>query len=380
VADFTSALYLGIEHASRQLAEWERLTLGKPAALASPPGAPAVERDLAALTGCERALLAPSTLHLFLDLFAILAGMDVSLFVDEGSYPIARWGVERAAARGTPVKTFRRHDAQALRVAIASAGERRPVVVADGFCPGCGMPAPLEEYLQCVSGRGGLVVVDDTQALGIFGHSPGPLFPYGKGGGGSLQFAGIRDRRIVVASSLAKAFGAPVAVLAGSGAVVSEFESRSSTRVHCSPPSAAVIAAAAHAIETNRRWGEVLRRRLALRVARFRRGLCELGLVESEGLFPVQPLRLPGGVDARAVYKALLDRGVETVLHRGSEGNSARISFVLTARHSLSEIDHAVVCLAEMVGRRLRSRWKGGKGNGESIRGSSQPSLAGARR
>jgi len=33
VADFTSALYLGLEHASRRLGEWRQLTLGKPAAL-----------------------------------------------------------------------------------------------------------------------------------------------------------------------------------------------------------------------------------------------------------------------------------------------------------------------------------------------------------
>ena len=52
---------------------WDRLTLGKPAALESPPGAREVEGELAALTGCERAVLAPSTLHLFWDLFGILA-------------------------------------------------------------------------------------------------------------------------------------------------------------------------------------------------------------------------------------------------------------------------------------------------------------------
>jgi 8-amino-7-oxononanoate synthase len=379
VTDFTSALYLGVEHATWQLAEWERLTLGKPAALTSPPGAVAVEEEVAALMGCERALLAPSTLHLFWDLLALLAGRGANLFVDGGSYPIARWGVERAAALGTPVKVFRRHDVKALRVALAATEDKPPIVVADGFCPACGTPAPLLDYLQCVAERDGLVVIDDTQALGVFGHSPGPYAPYGCGGGGSLRLAGIRDRRVVVASSLAKAFGAPVAMLAGADELVSEFESKSATRVHCSPPSAAAIAAAAHALAINRRAGEHLRHRLAQLVARFRQGLWELNLIASSSLFPVQPLRLPAGVDVRAIHEGLLKRGVEAVLHRRSDGREALISFVLTARHSFSEIDHAVACLTDVVGREPRSRWKGAKGNGESIRGSNEalPSLFG---
>ena len=47
--DFTSALYLGFSHESWRMPGWDRLTLGKPAALESPPGAREVERDLAAL-------------------------------------------------------------------------------------------------------------------------------------------------------------------------------------------------------------------------------------------------------------------------------------------------------------------------------------------
>ena len=79
--DFTSALYLGLEHGAARSVRWDRLTLGKPAALEAPPGAREVEGKLAALTGCGRALLAPSTLHLFWDLFGILAKRDVMIFL-----------------------------------------------------------------------------------------------------------------------------------------------------------------------------------------------------------------------------------------------------------------------------------------------------------
>src|ERR1700685_1492684 len=101
--DFTSALYLGFEHASRSLPGWPRLTLGKPAALEEVPGTLQAQRELAAMTGCEQVLLGSSTLHLFCDLFGMLAAPNVAIWIDEATYPIARWGTDRAAALGVPV-------------------------------------------------------------------------------------------------------------------------------------------------------------------------------------------------------------------------------------------------------------------------------------
>jgi 8-amino-7-oxononanoate synthase len=344
VLDFTSALYLGLNHASRCLPGWERLTSGKPAALEDPPGASRVERQLAALIGCERALLATSTLHLFWDLFALLAEAKVNIFLDAGSYPIVRWGVERAACSGTLVKRFRQHDPVDLKRALDSVAGKPPVIVADGYCPGCGSLAPIKEYLAQATARGGFVVVDDSQALGIFGR-PARWTAYGRGGGGSMQHADSTSDRLILGSSLAKAFGVPVAVLAGGSAMVEAFERQSATRVHCSPPSAASITASALALSINNWHGEALRMKLGQLVSHFRQGLRRLGLVAIPGLFPVQPLRLPRHVDAQRVHEALQGRGVEAVLHRGESSKNARISFVLTARHNTHEIDQALAHL-----------------------------------
>jgi 8-amino-7-oxononanoate synthase len=363
VIDFTSALYLGMEHASRSLPGWDRLTLGKPAALEAPAHAQQAETQLAELIGCERALLATSTLHLFWDLFSVLAQRNVNIFLDAGSYPIARWGVERAAASGTVVKSFRQHDPMALQEALDSADGKPPVIVADGYCPGCGRAAPVTEYLRLAAARGGCVVVDDSQALGIFGK-PAPGAPYGSGGGGSMQRAGTSDgrlgshgsmtNRLIVGASLAKAFGVPVAVLAGSVAMVDEFEGKSATRVHCSPPSAAVISAALRALAINRWRGDTLRMRLARQVLRFRRGLRRLGLLAIPGLFPVQPLRLPNHINAETLGEDLSRCGVEAVLNRGERGKNAHISFVLTARHRSLQIEQALGHLEDALAMGIR--------------------------
>lgn len=350
VLDFTSVLYLGLRHPAGALRPWARLTTGVPAATAEPPGAAAVARDVAALQGCRRGSLAPSTLHLFWDLFGLLGEGRPAAFMDEGLYPVGRWGVERAAGRGVPVWPFRHHDPAALRRRVGRApGRRRPIVVADGLCPSCGRPAPIADYLEIARARDGLLILDDTQALGLLGHTPGRSDPYGRGGGGSLRHRGAAGPGVILVSSMAKGFGVPAAVISGDDAVIGDYEARSEVRVHGSPPSAAVIAAARHALEWNARRGDADRRRLARLVGRFRRRLADAGLRAAEGLFPVQTLRMPTAVDAVGLPARLLRLGVRTVLGRGRRPGDARIRLVITARHRGPDIDRAVDALAMAV-------------------------------
>lgn len=349
--DFTSALYLGMRHPSGSLRPWGQLTTGAPAALAEPERADWVAQALAALMGSERGVLGPSTLHLFWDLFGILSGEEVAIYLDAGIYPIARWGIERAAARGVSVKTFPHHDADGLQRRLREDRHRRgrPVVVSDGLCPACGRVAPIAAYLARVRPFGGWLILDDTQALGILGHAPGPGAPYGSGGGGTLRWSGVRGPDLLVVSSLAKGFGVPVAVLSGSTVMVKKIEAASETRVHCSPPSMAVIHAADHALAINRDHGDALRLRLALRVRYFRDRLKEIGLSARGGLFPVQTLIPRPSLDAVALHEDLLRQGIRTALHRNRNGNGARISLIITARHSLHEIDYVVDVLSHVM-------------------------------
>ena len=349
--DFTSALYLGMRHASRSLEPWGQLTTGVPAALAAPPGAASAARALAALQGCERATLAPSTLHLFWDLFGMLAESPVAIYLDAGVYPIARWGVERAAAGGAHVGSFRHHDAEALRGLMRQKTRpgRRTIVVTDGFCPVCGEGAPLADYLEAARAVGGLLIIDDTQAAGVFGESPGRDAPYGKGGGGMLRWHNLKDPHALVVSSLAKGFGVPVAVLAGSAAAVSGFEENSRTRVHCSPPSVATLHALRRALALNRERGDELRLRLARLVRRFRRSLAEMGLAAVGNLFPVQTLDTHGLLDAARLHEQLRGLGIQTVLHQPRRGGGPRLSFVITALHGPADIDAEAVTLASMT-------------------------------
>lgn len=341
--DFTSALYLGLTHPTAALCPWEQFTTGRPAALETNGEAAAVSGALASLTRCEAATLRPSTLHVFWDLFGMI-GRHCRVYLDAGAYAIARWGTERAAGRGIAVTLFPHQDASALRRAIgARGGGARPIVVADGFCAGCGRSAPIADYLSAIEDRNGLLVLDDTQALGLLGASPAFATPYGTGGGGSLRFQAIAGPQVVLIASLAKAFGVPVAMLAGSAATVRCFEAHSETRVHASPPSIAVLHAAAHALSINASAGDARRRLLAARVARFQRRLSARGISTTGGPFPSQTIDTRA-VDARHLHQRLLKAGVRTVL-RSVRGDGAGVTLLITARHPAAAIDCAAATI-----------------------------------
>ena len=347
--DFTSSLYLGMRHPSAALRPWAQLTTGGPAALGSPPEADRVAAALAQLQGCERATLARSTLHAFGDLFEGLAGAGAGLLADAGAYPVARWSVDRVTAKGVQGGTFAHHDPDHLRDTLGRSSWRheRPVVVTDGHCAGCGRPAPLAAYLQVVRRRGGVLAVDDTQALGVLGGGPDDDQPYGRGGGGSLPWAGVSGPDIIVVSSLAKGFGVPMAVISGRDADIAGLERDGPSRAHCSQPSMADVRAAEHALALNRRFGDGLRTRLGSLVLRFRTRMDDLGVPAEGGAFPVQSLPALDDALARWVYRGLLQRGVRVVLQRPLCRPRPHVTFLLRADQRPAEIDAAARALAD---------------------------------
>jgi 8-amino-7-oxononanoate synthase len=85
VLDFTSALYLGLEHPGSSLGSWSQLTTGVPAALSPTPEASMAARELAALQGCGAETLGASTLHLFWNLLGMVPRDSVVMNVDAGT-------------------------------------------------------------------------------------------------------------------------------------------------------------------------------------------------------------------------------------------------------------------------------------------------------
>ena len=222
----------------------------------------------------------------------------------------------------------------------------RPIIVTDGLCPSCGRLAPLPELARAAADYGGHLVVDDTQALGIVGRPAGKSAPLGLGGGGTLAWYGLHGPRVHIGASLAKAFGAPLAVLVGGSAIVGKIAREGATRIHTSPPSMASIAAARSAVSTNATAGDLVRARLSRRIAHLRQGLVGIGARLISALpLPMQVVALPASRSARAVLTALAARKVRALIVEGCGGKPV-LSVILTAQHANAEIDRLIEALA----------------------------------
>lgn len=299
------------------------------------------------MQGLERGVLSPSSLHLFWDIMGKL-GNNTLILADEEVYQIAKWGLERAGCHGARVVYFKHHNPESLRLQLYKQAPYRQlsiIVLTDGWCPHCGKAAPLPAYLALAREYKGLMLVDDTQALGVLGKNPSRGMPYGEGGGGLLQWFGLAGQDIITICSLAKGFGVPLSVMSGSAHWIKKFEQLSDTRVHCSPVSSAHVCAALHALCENRKHGRSIRKKLFYNVQRFRKLLAQAGLKSLGGFFPVQTLN-HGLLDTpQVLYKALTERGVKALLLKPHHTKEPAIAFCLSATHSAVQISRAVKTL-----------------------------------
>jgi 8-amino-7-oxononanoate synthase len=350
--DFTSAQYLGLTHPSASLPPWGTLTLGRPAALVEPTGGRVLAQELTRLIGGEAGLLYPSTLHLFRDVFQVAASKGTLILFDTASYPIARWAAESAAVNGVPIETFPHRDLTALerRVRQARRAGQRPLIVADGLCPSCGRPAQLPALARLAADAGGRLVIDDTQAVGVLGREPSPTAPLGIGGGGTLAWHGLRSQTTIVGASLAKAFGAPLAILCGASATLKQIACEGETRIHASAASAADVAAGRNAVTINRTQGDRLRARLVRLVGQLRKELTELGLQSrSELPIPVQAIEMPSLRVAKTALASLDESCVRALVTRSCLGGLPSLTLLITARHTPGDISRAVAGLARAM-------------------------------
>ena len=140
------------------------------------------------MAGGERATPVTSTLHLFWDCWSARSD-PVRIYMDAGTYAIARWGVERAAARACAF------DVSAPRCRRVTADDRGGRACSEAnrrrrrFLPNLRQRGTTAEYLRCVSGTVDLVL-DDTQALGVLGSRTAAVRP-----GGAGRCAGRASRR-----------------------------------------------------------------------------------------------------------------------------------------------------------------------------------------
>jgi 8-amino-7-oxononanoate synthase len=337
---FVSPSYLGLERDSRvadaaaQAVRRFGVTTATPRALLCDPFTHALERGLAAWVGQPAALVFPSSTHAACDVLPSLAGRNGAVLVDEWAYPTSLEGARAARMRGARFYRFLHNDLASLTQMLRhAAGAPRKVIVVDGIYVAGGRPAPLAALVKLADAFDALVYVDDSHALG-------PL------GGGLLRNSRLPGTRVIVAGTLTKALGVPVAFAAGASTLMRRTAASAKSFVHNSPPSIPNLAAACAALRVEAAEGERLRAKLAGLVARFRRHASEARIPLAPTTFPIQTVPVSGDPDS--AMRAMAAAGIRPALQVDSHGVAKGyvLRFFITARHTPAEIDAAILAIA----------------------------------
>jgi len=314
------------------------------------PQAAALGRALTQLCGAEAAVIGRSTLHLFWDLFGLFDPRDWSVIVDEHSYPVARWAASRMLDADARLREFIHLDVDDLAQHCRQSKRKRvrPLILTDSFCCVCGNAPSLGAYCDLARQYDGLVIMDDTQRLGLVGTGTTPTMPFGWGGGGSLPFHKLVREPIVAISSLAKALGSPTAVAVGPADIIARLQRDGDSRVHCSQPSAADMGSVAHALLLNKRCGDRKRAMLARGVEVFRTETERYGLQIVTSLHPTQSVYLRENQSTIECHRRLKERGIACLAGKGHRGEP-RLVFLLTCRHLPQEIRQTIHVVADVT-------------------------------
>lgn len=355
--NFTSSDYLGLAGhpetrwaAARGAARWG-VSLSQPRFWATDRLTAMLERELARLTGREQALVFSSTTALAHDVLPILAGPRGVILIDECAYPISGRAAQAAAMTGGKVRRFRHNDpADLARVVGRLRGPGDRVIVCDGVYMPTGQTAALEDFHILAERYGAIIYLDDAQGLGLLGAGPSAMMPYGHGGAGTPAYCGVRPGRLAHVSTLAKAFGVPLAFIAGPAGFIDYLRSVAFSHIHSSPPALPVVAAALAALHRHANRGEQLRRRL-LQLVRLYQSELTSDTFNQTFPWPMQSIYFGSPEHTLSVGKQLRREGIWPIVQLRPEDNPAggAIRFLITASHTVNDLK----VLVEIVKKRL---------------------------
>jgi 8-amino-7-oxononanoate synthase len=298
----------------------------------------ALEEELAAFTGRERALLFSTGYMANLGVAAALAGRGDTVLEDRLNHASL---LDAGLLCGARFSRFPHGDADALERRLGTAGRGHRLVLTDGVFSMDGDLAPLPRYAAACRRHRAMLVVDDAHGLGVLGLN----------GGGTVEHFGLGAADVpLLVGTLGKAFGSFGAFVAGGSDLVDLLIQRARTYIYTTalPPAVAEATRAALGIVRAEPWRAA---RVLAHAARFRALAEQAGLPLAASSTPIQPVLLGTPQAATAASEALLERGLLVSAIRPPtvpEGGS-RLRVTLSAAHAEADVERLVDALAEVL-------------------------------
>lgn len=298
----------------------------------------ALEEELAAFTGRERALLFSTGYMANVGTIAALAGRGDVVLQDRLNHASLLDGARLSGAR---LLRYAHSDIDALEEQLATQDATRELIATDGVFSMDGDLAPLPKIAGCAQRHDAWLLLDDAHGLGVLGAH----------GGGSCEYFGLDAAAVpILIGTLGKAFGTFGAFVAGDETLIEYLiqSARSYIYTTALPP------AVAHATRTSLRLAQEeswRRTQLQQLIARFRDAATAMNWPLMESFTPIQPLLIGDTTRAVQISEALYEQGILISAIRPPtvpEG-SARLRITFTANHTEQHVDRLLETLERVL-------------------------------
>ncbi len=221
--------------------------------------------------------------------------------------------------------------------AVAEANAEK-LIVSDGVFSMDGDIAPLPALIALAQKYHAALLIDDAHGLGVLGE----------GGRGTFEHYGFAPRApAMLMGTLGKAFGSFGAFLAGSEDLIEYLIQAARTYIYTTalPPAVAEATRASLRLVQAEPWR---RAHLQALVAQFRAGAARLGLTLAPSVTPIQPLILGEPEQALAASRALRAQGILVPAIRPPTvpAHGARLRITFSAAHSAAQVDRLLDTLS----------------------------------
>ncbi|WFP50774.1 8-amino-7-oxononanoate synthase [Methylomonas sp. EFPC3] len=297
----------------------------------------ALEEELAAFTGRERALLFSTGYMANLGAISALVGRGDSVFEDRLNHASLLDGGLLAGAR---FQRYRHADTDDLRARLDRV-QGRAMIVSDGVFSMDGDLAPLPDLARLADAYQAGLLVDDAHGFGVLGRN----------GGGVVEHFGLSAEQVpILVGTLGKAFGTFGAFVAGSAELIEYLIQKARTYVYTTalPPAVAEATRVGLRLLQTESWR---REQLQALIGHFRRGAEQQGLRLMESATAIQPLLVGDSGRALAASRELAELGfwVGAIRPPTVPAGSARLRVTFTAHHSLQQVDALLTALGQVL-------------------------------
>lgn len=297
----------------------------------------ALEEELAAFCGRERALLFSTGYMANLGAITALVGQGDAVFEDRLNHASLLDGGLLSSAR---FQRFLHNDLDNLQTRLEKTEAARKLIVVDGVFSMDGDFAPLPQLAQLAQQHNAWLMVDDAHGFGCFGQR----------GGGTAEHFGLTQAQLpILMGTLGKAFGTFGAFIAGSETLIETLIQFARPYIYTTamPPAVAAATRTSLQLLQQESWR---REHLQQLIAHFRHGAAEIGLQLLDSASPIQPIILGDEARALAFSEELAARGFLVIAIRPPTVpvGSSRLRVTLSAAHSVAQVDVLLNALTDI--------------------------------